>query len=88
MPKAFVVSPYVYKEQTEWSTPIRAVICGLQRDGKSQRKIVAKTGVLRRLVRRILYQESSRRDRKKKLPRLYLMSIRLVCQCIRLISKY
>ncbi|KUJ14282.1 uncharacterized protein LY89DRAFT_564823, partial [Mollisia scopiformis] len=57
------------------------------RQGKSQREIVSETHIPRRTVRRILKQESSRRERKRKLSRHHLMSICDIRCCIRTISK-
>ncbi len=82
-----ILSSPLQKEQGEWPTPVRAVVRGLQRDGFSQREIVSKTSLPRRTIRRILHQESSRRIRKKKAPRVHMMSVREIRRCIRHISR-
>src|SRR6266536_14093 len=75
------------KENGEWSTPIRKVVRSLQHNRNSQRDIVCKTSLPRRTIRRILHQETSKRDRRKKAPRPHLMSIREIRRCIRHISR-
>ncbi|KUJ06924.1 uncharacterized protein LY89DRAFT_767202 [Mollisia scopiformis] len=87
METPLILSDPIEKENNEWPTPARAVIRSLQRQGKSQREIVSETHIPRRTVRRILKQESSRRERKRKLSRHHLMSIRDIRYCIRTISK-
>ena len=82
-----LLSSPLAKESREWPTPARAVIRALQKQGKSQREMVAETHVPRRTIRRILKQESSRRDRKRKLPKPHLLSQRTIRQIIRTISK-
>jgi len=82
-----ILSSPLQKDKGEWPTPTRAIIRSLQRQGKSQREIVSETTVPRRTVRRILKQEHSRRVRGKKQPKLHLMSIRDIRQCIRTIAK-
>jgi transposase len=74
------------KDKGEWPTPIRLTIRNLSRQGKSQREIVSDTSIPRRTVRRILKQEHSRRDRRRKAPKPHLMSIREIRRCIRHIS--
>ena len=75
------------KDKGEWPTPVRQTIRNLNRQGKSQREIVSNTSIPRRTVRRILRQEHSRRDRRKKAPKPHLMSVRQIRQCIRHISR-
>ena len=81
------VSPSMQKDKGEWPTPIRAIIRGLQRQGKSQREIVRETGIHRHTIRRILKQESSHRDRKKTYSRPHMIGIRTICQVIWHISR-
>ena len=64
------------KDKGEWPTPIRLTIRNLSRQGKSQREIVSDTFIPRRTIRRMLKQEHSRRERRKKAPKPHLMSIR------------
>jgi DNA invertase Pin-like site-specific DNA recombinase len=80
------LSPSGAKDKGEWPTPTRAVIRRMFRDSRSQREIVHDTKVPRRTVRRIIRQESSRRDRGKKHKRHHMMSIREIRRCIRHIS--
>ena len=80
------LSPSGAKDKGEWPTPTRAVIRRMFKDGRSQREIVHDTKVPRRTIRRIIRQESSRRDRKRKDKRHYIMSIREIRRCIRYIS--
>src|SRR5271156_5207936 len=81
-----LVSP-LPKEHGEWTTLTRAVIRSLMRQGKSQRDIVDETHVPRTTIRRILKQESSRRDRKRTYERHQMLSIRAIRQIIQHISR-
>jgi len=67
------LSPNSAKDKGEWTTPVRAIIRAGLRQGKSQRELVVETYVPRRTVRRILKQEYSCRERKRKLSRYYSM---------------
>ena len=87
METPLILSSPLQKENGEWPTPIRAVVRSMQRNGASQRDIVSKTTLPRRSIRRILHQESSRRDRKKKYSRPHLLGLRTVRQIIRHISR-
>ncbi|KUJ12614.1 uncharacterized protein LY89DRAFT_688259, partial [Mollisia scopiformis] len=51
---------------------IPVILSSLFEKGKSQREIVQETQVPRRTVRRILKQEHSRKERKKKHPKPHL----------------
>lgn len=82
-----ITSPSMRKKKGEWPTPVRAIIRGMRRDGASQRDIVHKTSLPRRTIRRILSQESSRRDRVKNHSRPHLLSSRTIRQIIRHISR-
>ncbi|TVY31395.1 Transposable element Tc1 transposase, partial [Lachnellula subtilissima] len=75
------------KDHGEWPTPVRVTVRNLQRDGKSQRQIASQTSLPRRTIRRILHQESSHRERKKKAPKPHLMSTREIRRCIRHIAQ-
>ena len=82
-----ILSPNSGKDKGEWITPIRAIIRAGMRQGKSQRELVAETHVPRRTVRRILKQEYSRRERKRKDSRYHLMSKGDIRHCLRTICK-
>ncbi|KAF8856865.1 hypothetical protein BDZ45DRAFT_675229, partial [Acephala macrosclerotiorum] len=82
-----ILSSPLQKDKREWSTSARAVIRGLQRQGKSQREIQEETLVPRKSIRRILKQEYNRRIRGKKRSKSHIMSVRDIRRCIRTIAK-
>jgi hypothetical protein len=87
MSNSFIFRSPPQKDKGEWPTPVRQTIRNPKQQGKSQREIVSDTSIPRRTVRRILLQEHSRRERRKKAPKPHVMSVRQIRQCIPHISK-